>query len=206
MEVIVSKKTRYQVYHRPECVCLSRMDKENRQVMSRQEAEATGYHTCRCCGSGKYDGTWFTPESARFTEWEEKYHISIDFMTRNQVIYVRTNIGCWRISRSSSTGYYILFHMNNCKNNYDRQMPLSQVKGRPYHRQGDVKPSETIHKLLVYIYNHDKAKVTIMDDYRKLPRNTTKQRKYYRQAKNAERRKSIKKVYAIFEELEQQGV
>ena len=143
MEVIVSKKTRYGVYHKPECVCLSRMDKENRQILSKQQAETAGYHACRCCGSGKYDGSWFTTESARFPEWEKKYRLSIDFIHRNQVIYVRTHIGCWRISHNSSTGRYIMFHMNNCIDSFNPKMTLSQIKGRPYHRQGDVKPSET---------------------------------------------------------------
>ena len=200
MEVIVSEKSRYHVYHRPECVCVTRMAKKNQKIMSRQQAEDNGYHACRCCGGGKYDGSWFSSESARFEEWEEEYHMSIDYASRNQVIYVRTDIGCWRISRRANTGYYDLFH----RNNYNSTMMLCQAKAGGYHRQGDVKPSETIHKLLVYIYNHDKAKVIIMDDYRKLPRRTARQRKYYKQAQRADRRKSIRRVYNIFDQLERE--
>lgn len=45
-----------------------------------------------------------------------------------------------------------------------------------------------------------------MDDYRKLPRNTKRQKKYYKAAKNRERRNAIRRVAAIFASLEQSQV
>ena len=206
MEVVISEKTRHNVYHRPECVCVSRMDKKNQKIMSREQALYGGYRACKCCGNGQFDCSGIFRESPRFEEWEEEYHMSIDYIRWNQVLYVRTQSGCWRISRRANTGFYDLFHMNNCKSNYDPKMTLFQVRGRQYHRQSDVKPSKTIHKLLVYIHNHDKAKLIIMEDYRKLPRRTAKQKKYYKQAQRADRRKSVRRVYDIFEKLEQEAM
>ena len=73
---------------------------------------------------------------------------------------------------------YLLYH----KNTYNNQMPFDQAMRGDYHRQRDVKPTLSLHKLINYIAAHDKAKIAIMEDYRKLPKSTAKQRKYYRQA------------------------
>lgn len=58
-------------------------------------------------------------------------------------------------------------------------------------------------KLFDYAIAHDKAKIIMMDDYRKLPQATHKQKKYYKQAKNKERRKQVRNIFALFDKLEQ---
>ena len=85
-------------------------------------------------------------------------------------------------------------------------MPFEQAVRGAYHRQGDVKPAESLAKLIRYIADHDKAKRIIMDDYRKLPRATKRQKKYYQQAEKKARRwqqgKTGKRIEELFREIE----
>ena len=79
---------------------------------------------------------------------------------------------------------------------------------RSYHRQTDVKPTNSLHQLINYITEHDKAKLIIMDDYRKLPKTTARQRKYYRQAerkvKSRERKMARIRIENLFRQIEEQ--
>ena len=91
---------------------------------------------------------------------------------------------------------------------YNNQMPFDQAMRGDYHRQRDVKPTLSLNKLINYIAAHDKAKIAIMEDYRKLPKSTAKQRKYYRQAegkfKRLERKQSQIRLENLFKSIEAQ--
>lgn len=119
-------------------------------------------------------------------------------------LYVRTGIGCWKIFYKEPIGRYVLFH----RNEYDKSISLEQAASGIYHRQTDVKPTSSLHRLINYIVEHDKAKLIIMDDYRKLPKATARQRKYYRQAerkvKNRERRMARIRLDDLFRQIEEQ--
>lgn len=65
------------------------------------------------------------------------------------------------------------------------------------HRQG--------YKHLQYIVKHDAAKKVEQIDYKNLPQRTKNQKKYYRQAENRARRKSVSRVLDLFAELEVKG-
>lgn len=54
-----------------------------------------------------------------------------------------------------------------------------------------------------YIIAHDRAKITIMDDYRKLPKCTKKQKKYYKAAKRSDKKQAMRRLDSIFAALEQ---
>ncbi len=71
-----------------------------------------------------------------------------------------------------------------------------------YHRQRDIKETESLERLMSYISKHDKAKAVIMDDYKKLPQTTKAQKKYYRQAKNRAHRSAVRRVDYLFSLLE----
>ena len=71
-----------------------------------------------------------------------------------------------------------------------------------FHRQVDMSTTKKLGYILKYIVDHDKAKAIMEDDWRKLPKSTKQQRRYYRQAKKRERKKSIQRVDEIFRQLE----
>lgn len=75
-----------------------------------------------------------------------------------------------------------------------------------FHRQIDVKATESMEKIVDYIAAHDRAKATIMNDYRKLPRSTKKQKRYYEAAKRKDKRNAVRRVDDIFAVLEQSQI
>ncbi len=72
-----------------------------------------------------------------------------------------------------------------------------------FHRQSEVKVTESMEKLVEYITAHDRAKVIIMDDYRKLPKSTNQQKKYYKAAERRDKNQAIRRPDFIFAALEQ---
>ena len=97
---------------------------------------------------------------------------------------------------SEKTGKFLLFH----KNYIEEGNKLENVeKGA-----GDKLFSENILGYLQYIREHDKARKIEMKDYRMLPRETAQQKKYYASARARERRRQTKRVFQLFDLIEQQ--
>lgn len=84
-------------------------------------------------------------------------------------------------------------------------MTMEEAKTAHYHVQKDVPRNQSPYKHLQYIVKHDAAKKIEQVDYKNLPQKTRKQKKYYRQAENRAKRKSINNVLNIFAELEAKG-
>ena len=84
-------------------------------------------------------------------------------------------------------------------------MNFKEATHGDFHRQSDVKAkaTESMEKLVEYIIAHDRAKITIMDDYRKLPKSTKKQKKYYKAAKRSNKKQAMRRLDSIFAALEQ---
>lgn len=92
----------------------------------------------------------------------------------------------------------LLYHLN-C---YDNSKTTEELSYAAFHRQQDVKATESLEKILSYIEKHDQAKEIIADDYRKLPQKTAKQRRYYRQAESRNRRSEIDRIFELFSKIE----
>lgn len=186
------------VYHRQDCMYVKRMKPQNRMILPRKQAEE---HGCRCCSyCGGLQGEM--RQSGQIQAWKRDYQVSLDYVKKTDTLYVRTDMGCWKIFCERGGNRYLLWH----RNTYDSSMLLEQAVRGAYHRQGDVKPAESLAKLIRYIADHDKAKRIIMDDYRKLPRATKRQKKYYRQAEKRARRWQQgtigKRMEELFQEIE----
>lgn len=96
-------------------------------------------------------------------------------------------------------GKYLLYH----RNTYSAWMSFNEAIHGDFHRQSDVKATKSMEKIVDYIVAHDRAKVIMMDDYRKLPKSTKRQKQYYRAAERKDRRNSMKRLDSIFAALEQ---
>ncbi len=202
MDVVVSMmpSKRRKVYHRPNCIYVEKMKPGNRMMISEKLAISKRFCRCKYCGGLR--GEARTKEMIE--TWEKEYKLSINYVKKTDTLYVRTTIGCWKIFLKKEIDQYLLYH----KNTYNNQMPFDQAMRGDYHRQRDVKPTLSLHKLINYISAHDKAKIAIMEDYRKLPKSTAKQRKYYRQAegkfKRLERKQSQIRLENLFKSIEAQ--
>jgi hypothetical protein len=78
-----------------------------------------------------------------------------------------------------------------------------EAKTAHYHVQRDVVKNQSPYNHLEYIVRHDEAKKLMQVSYKKLPKVTKQQKKYYRQAENREKRNSIKRVWNLFAKLEE---
>lgn len=194
-DVIVSMEPskHRKVYHRPGCIYVERIKPQNKMIISKKQAQKYRYHSCKYCSGlvGEVRTNELIPV------WEEEHHIKIDYIKRTDTLYVRTEIGCWKMFFHDETEKYLLYH----RNNYRPELSLEQATHGAYHRQTDVKPEESMQKLINYIVAHDKAKRIIREDYRNLPKSTSRQRKYYRQAQNKIRRRNTRQARQRMDEL-----
>lgn len=201
MEVIVSmiSSNRKKVYHKPDCIYVKKMKPRNRMVLTESQARSHHFHSCKYCGGLKGEVRVYNP----FPDWEKQYHIAIDYAEKTETLYIRTEIGCWKIFCKEKLGKYLLYH----KNIYRKEMTFGQIVRGEYHRQTDVSPTSSLHHLINYIVEHDRAKQIMEEDYRRLPKKTARQRKYYRQAerrvKRRERRQMELRISQLFASIEE---
>lgn len=192
---IMSRESSSRVYHRPECRYAGKIYKRNRIKMKWEDAEWKGYRPCKCC-----DGIDFLYkiEKEKIEKYAEQFNMSVDFKDRK--IYVRTDVGCWKIIYKIRDQRFILMH----RNYVNGRIELEDAEKVPFHRQGDMPESGSIMKYLKYIKAHDEFKHSAPNDYRKLPQNTARQKLYYRTAKKRAEKSSAKRLDALFCLIEKQ--
>ena len=124
--------------------------------------------------------------------------MQITYKKEVDTMYIRTNIGFWKIYLKKEIGKYLLYH----RNKYFSDMEFKQAAAGEFHRQTDEKPTESLAALIDYIGAHDRAKVTIQEDYRKLPQQTKKQKKYYKAAEKKAKAKEHERIDELFAMIE----
>ena len=107
-------------------------------------------------------------------------------------------MAAWKISYIQYFNRYKLLH---CPFN-GKPLTMEEAKTAHYHVQKDVAKNQSPYNHLEYIVKHDEAKKLMQISYKKLPKVTKQQKKYYRQAENREKRNSIRRVWKLFAELE----
>ena len=199
MLVVIStrgtKKDKYRVYHRMGCMYAKRIKGSNRFELNEHIAEKKHMKECKYCAGLRGD---VRSRKSTIQKWEEKYQIKLDYDKTTDTLYIATEIGFWKVFQKEYSEKYYLYH----RNQYSKDMDLETAKHGEFHRQSDVKLTTSLDKIVNYIVSHDKAKVTIMDDYRKLPRNTKKQKKYYQAAARKKSKQDKRRVFDLFAVLE----
>ncbi|MCR5702439.1 MAG: hypothetical protein K6G76_09870 [Lachnospiraceae bacterium] len=188
----VSEKKR--VYHKQGCIYERRIKYQNKMQVTEEIAIKNRYRECKYCAGLKGE---LRAYAHQIDKWKISEHIGTSYDAVTDTLYITTDIGAWKIFMNRK-GKYVLFHMNQ----YSKDMSFYQIKKADYHCQKDVKATDSFEKIMRYIINHDKAKVIIMDDYRKLPRRTKKQKMYYKNAEQKAKRKQKYRVYELFARLE----
>lgn len=119
-DVIVSMEPskHRKVYHRPGCIYVERIKPQNKMIISKKQAQKYRYQSCKYCNGlvGEVRTNELLPV------WEEEHHIKIDYIKRTDTLYVRTEIGCWKIFFHDETEKYLLYH----RNNYSPELSLEQ--------------------------------------------------------------------------------
>ena len=114
-------------------------------------------------------------------------------------LYILTDMAAWKISYVEYFDRYKLLHCPFDK----KPLTMGEAKTAHYHVQRDVAKNQSPYNHLEYILRHDEAKKLMQVSYKKLPKVTKQQKKYYRQAENREKRNSIKRVWNLFAKLEE---
>ena len=137
-----------------------------------------------------------------------KHAIGIEYLAKKRGVqiefddtdlYILTDMAAWKISYVQYFDRYKLLH---CP--FDgKPLTTEEAKTAHYHVQRDVVKNQSPYNHLEYIVRHDEAKKLMQISYKKLPKVTKQQKKYYRQAENREKRNSIKRVWNLFAKLEE---
>ena len=140
-----------------------------------------------------------------------KYAIGIEYLAKKRGVqiefddtnlYILTDMAAWKISYVQYFDRYKLLHCPFDK----KHLTMEEAKTAHYHVQRDVVKNQSPYNHLEYILRHDEAKKLMQVSYKKLPKVTKQQKKYYRQAENREKRNSIKRVWNLFAKLEEEKV
>lgn len=163
-----------------------------------EQAEKEGYCECKYCAGLRGD---VRTHKAQMLSWTHKKEMEFKFDDHTETLYIKTKIGFWKIYLKDDIDKYLLYHRNKFEADTDYQ---ELIRGE-FHRQKDVKQTDSLVKLVEYIDAHEKARVVIQDDYHNLPRRTKKQKKYYKQAERKVKREAVKRMDTLFAMLERQN-
>ena len=141
----------------------------------------------------------YRKQALQIEKYAAENGIQIEF--DNTDLYIITDMAAWKIAYGYHFDWYKLLH---CPFG-DQPITMEEAKTAHYHVQADVPRNQSPYKHLQYIVKHDAAKKVEQIDYKNLPQRTKKQKKYYRQAENRARRKSVSRVLDLFAELEAKG-
>lgn len=198
MLVVASRKVdkKQRIYHRCGCIYARRIKLSNRKELSIEAAERKHYHACKYCAGLRGD---VNVHKTAFAVLAKKKNMNFTYCKESDTLYIQTEIGFWKLFMREESGEYLLYH----RNTYSAGMDFKEAVYGAFHRQSDVKATRSMEKIVDYIIAHDRAKITIMDDYRKLPRSSKKQKKYYKAAERRDRRNAMRRLDFIFAALEQ---
>lgn len=180
------------VYHENFCPYILRIERKNRKTLSEEEAQRRGYRECSFCRSVK--GLVYKYRKSGC----DSYYDPVD-----NALCLRTDVGFWKIIWMDEEQQWKLYHCNHGCFSPEKD-PKKLMRGH-FHRQKDVPLTSSLGKIVAYIRRHDESLVKCEGDYRKMPKSTPKQRRYYKHAKNRARKKSIRNVYKILDQIKMEG-
>lgn len=194
MEYVLSLATnkKHAVYHTEACPYAKRIKYKNKMMISSRQISSAGYKLCACCNNdSRYLKLW-----VKF--FKEKGYSDLEIkQVGNYVVYVRTNVGFWKIFLADNREY-VLYH----RNVFEKDKSFEELIHGSFHRQQDVKGTHSLEKILNYIKEHDKAKAIMNEDWRMLPTRTKKQKKYYKAAERCDKKRQVRNVFSLFAQLE----
>ena len=117
-------------------------------------------------------------------QWIESYAYEnyLEYRLIDNKLIILSDIGYWKIIYLNAWDCFILYHGNSIPEDID---PEKYVDA-DYHFQKDVKFSDNIMSLLIYIKNHDDFRCKMIADVENMPRRTKKQKARYNKVKAKE--------------------
>lgn len=194
--MIISIHSKSKVFHRPGCRYAESIRDNNALYKNTEWAEIRGYRPCKWCS--RMDGR-YQIEKKEVGEYLSKYGCVMD--KKDHIVYIRSDIGCWKLVYCRKYSDFVLYHRNHAKG----IVPITEVEKDNYHKQSDSFEFNSIMGAADYIVKHDNAKkILSIGSYRDLPRATKKQKQYYNAAKKKARRNDIRRIDSLFRQIEEQ--
>lgn len=191
MKRVMSMETN--IYHKPHCHHAKKIRDKNKMVMDPKAAKSYGYRSCKCCNSMNFS---YGDERHSIDYFERKKGMEFNF--KGGMLYVKTNIGCWKLIYSRSMERFALYHRNRSGQEVDFVNPENEH----YHLQKDQAYFTSINAALNYIYDHDKYREAEQQGYKVI---VFSNKKYQKQAEKRERRKQKNRVDYLFRMIESQN-
>lgn len=142
------------VYHKPGCKYVRRMKTMNTLHVTKDDAIRHHCRICRYCNSMNYH---LNVEKETISSFESEKNMQ--FKVIDGILYVKTDIGCWKLIYVRREEKITLYHRNKSFEPINWEHPEKEN----YHHQNDIPYSETIGNYLSYIYDHDKYKRAVMN-------------------------------------------
>ena len=203
--MIVSRNSKKKVFHSENvelCPYAGRIKKENRMHGNEERLIQEGYCACSWC-LGMH-GAYLRLRKNPNQFGQHKIKLLYYWDRKNNALCVRTKAGMWKIVSDSFANEITVFHMNKSPfNNYRGSQGWPKAQNRQFHRQKDVDPRSSLSRVLNYISEHDRAKMVSNGDWKKLPRDTKRQKEHYKRAKKKNKKKEIRNVIRLIEKMEQ---
>lgn len=192
-ERIVSIGTNSMIYHKPGCRYVERIQGKNKMSLPKIDARRAGYHVCRYCNSMNHH---YRVEQHTLDFYEN--HKKMKFQFIDGILYVKSQIGCWKIVYIRKSECFVLYHRNATSKELDFEHPQFEL----YHRQEDKPVCNSIEGYLDYIYEHDKYKAAI-----ERGETVTKfsSKKYAKREAKAQKKRERSRVDYLFRMLEREN-
>ena len=189
-----SKSHGEKIYHDQFCSYVRRMKKDNRlPFYTKEEAHEKGYRACNCCS---FMGKKYRKELKSISSFAKDNHMRI-WLYDNEV-YIETRIAAWKILNPGKSKKLYLYHANTENFRFCKKKKGKIV--RTYHAQRDVVAS-TILEYLNYINEHDAWRESVVDDYKKMPTYTKRQKRRFNQAKQKAQKRAVGRVFNMIEAM-----
>lgn len=175
--------------HKQGCPILKDIPYENTKTYGISKAERKQYLICPFCdGIDGYIRCHKT-EFGNFAKKGAEYYI-IESPDR-QTLYIRTANGFWQIYTNPDNTYRLKH-----RNKFSPDMAWDKLMAGQFRNQSDCKPNISLIEIMNYIIKHDQAKMILhTKGYQYLPKDSKKQKDYYRSAKNKAKRQEKKRLY-----------
>ncbi|MCD8104708.1 MAG: hypothetical protein LUF35_06840 [Lachnospiraceae bacterium] len=189
---IASIDSRTKIYHYPGCHYAKRILPKYQLEKSKHDMEKDGFRPCRYCNTMKFRFEQERPNLQRYAQYRK-----MEFNMVDGQVFIKTEIGCWKLIYSKHRQSFILYHRNAS----GRPVNFEHPERERYHKQMDQLYSDTITSVFIYIYKHDQFRVAEKAADGNLDiRQVSK--KYQPSAARRQRRQKIRRLDNLFRVIE----
>ena len=191
------KKSHKKIIHFKNCTHIQRAASEYVGAFdSLEDAYTQKYRLCRCCG---VLAAQYRKESDALVPYG--YELALSFFFNDRFIRIQATHSLWKIIPSADGTRMLLFHHNTFETKNDSKSPMKN-----YHLQRI--SSDTIRGYLEYIVAHDRYRIQHPVEHfhpgKYIPprKGTKRYRKQQKALAYREKKRSIKQVLCLIEQLE----